>query len=234
METRKDPIWKMMGILFKAHPWHGIDIGENAPEMLTAFIEITPTDTIKYELDKDSGFLRVDRPQRFSNVVPSLYGFIPRTYCATRVAAFCNKKTNRFDIVGDSDPLDICVLSEKAINQASILLEAAPIGGFRMIDGNEADDKIIAVMKNDAVYGNIKDITDCPAQIIERLRHYFLTYKEIPGKTKNKCEITHTYGREEAFEVIRRSREDYDERFGQIEEMLTSVLRSPEPGGKED
>ena len=77
----------MMGILFKAHPWHGIDIGENAPEMLTAFIEITPTDTIKYELDKDSGFLRVDRPQRFSNVVPSLYGFIPRTYCATRVAA---------------------------------------------------------------------------------------------------------------------------------------------------
>lgn len=231
---KKDPIWKMMGILFKPHPWHGIPIGDNSPEILRAYIEIVPSDTVKYELEKETGYLRVDRPQRFSNVCPSMYGLIPQTYASDNVAAYCNEKNNRFDIVGDGDPLDICVLSEKMITQGGITLEAIPIGGFRMIDGNEADDKIIAVMKNDAIYGGLKNIDECPNEILERLRHYFLTYKEIPGAKTSRCEITHTYDREEAYEVIRRSRIDYESRFGRIEEMLTTALRGPDDHEEEE
>lgn len=225
---KKDPIWRMMGVLYQPHPWHGVPAGDDAPERVTAYIEIVPTDTVKYELEKTSGFLKVDRPQRFSNVVPSMYGFVPQTYCSDRVAAKCNEANKRFDVVGDGDPLDICVLSEKAITQGGILLEAIPIGGFRMIDGNEADDKIIAVMKNDLVYGDMRNIDECPETIIERLQHYFLTYKDMPGE-KRHCEITHTYNREEALDVVKRSMEDYHARFGAIEDMLSSALRDFHP-----
>lgn len=218
----------MMSVLFKPHPWHGIPIGENAPNSITAFIEIVPTDTVKYEIEKKTGYLKVDRPQRFSNICPTMYGLIPQTYSSDRVAALCNMKTNRFDIVGDGDPLDICVLAEKPVTHGNIILEAIPIGGFRMIDGNEADDKIIAVLKSDQIYGSIKSVSEVPISIIERLKHYFLTYKEIPGATTARCEITHIYDSEEAFEVIKRSQEDYQARFGRIEEMLTSVLRGSE------
>lgn len=221
-----DPLWKMMGLLFKPHPWHGIYIGKNAPEIVTSFVEIVPTDTIKYEIDKTSGFLKIDRPQRYSNVCPSLYGLIPQTYCADRVAELCNQETGNTHIVGDGDPLDICIITEKTISHGDIILEVIPIGGFRMIDGNEADDKIIAILKGDNVYGNIKDIADCPSSIIDRLKHYFLTYKEIPGENdKAKVEITHIYGRETAHEVIRRSQEDYQKYYGEIEQKLTQQLR---------
>jgi len=160
----------MMGLLFKPHPWHGIAIGDKAPEQLTAFIEIVPTDSMKYEIDKQSGYLKVDRPQRYSNFCPTLYGLIPQTYCADKVAALCREKTGRKEIIGDGDPLDICVLTEKTITQGGILLEVIPIGGLRMIDGNEADDKIIAVMKGDAVYGNMRSVNDVPINVIDRLR----------------------------------------------------------------
>ncbi|MCF8394698.1 MAG: inorganic pyrophosphatase, partial [Melioribacteraceae bacterium] len=193
-----DPIWKLMGALFRPHPWHGLSIGEGSPEKVRAFIEIVPTDTMKYEIDKVSGYLKVDRPQRFSNVCPTLYGLVPQTYCARRVAEFCMQKSERSGIVGDGDPLDICVLAEKTINRGGIILNTIPIGGFRMIDGNEADDKIIAVMKDDAIYGNYKDISDCGISIVERLKHYFLTYKNIPREMKHNVEITDTYGRSEA------------------------------------
>ncbi len=196
--------------IFKAHPWHGIPIGEHAPHQVTAFIEIVPTDTVKYEIDKQTGYLKIDRPQLFSNTLPALYGFIPQTFCGEKVGEFCSQKTGREKIVGDGDPLDICVLTEKEIPRGDIILQAIPIGGFRMIDKNEADDKIIAVLKGDAIYGNWTDISDCPKPIIERLRHYFLTYKYIPGQeASNKCEITHVYSREEACEVIKISRYDY-------------------------
>ncbi len=219
-----DPIWKLMGALFRPHPWHGLSIGEGSPNNVRAFIEIVPTDTMKYEIDKVSGYLKIDRPQRFSNVCPTLYGLVPQTYCGPRVADFCMQKSGKNSIVGDGDPLDICVLSEKTINQGGIILNSIPIGGFRMIDGNEADDKIIAVLKGDAVYGRYQDISDCPASIIERLKHYFLTYKNIPGEIKHKTEITDTYGRSEAFEVIRRSQDDYREKFGKIQEILKTFL----------
>jgi inorganic pyrophosphatase len=196
---------------FKAHPWHGIAIGEKAPEVITAFIEIVPTDTVKYEIDKESGYLKIDRPQKFSNVVPTLYGFVPKTYCDERIAAFASEKSGKKVVKGDGDPLDICVLSEHAITHGDIILQAIPIGGLRLIDKGEADDKIIAVMK-DASYNNWKDISDVPEAIINRLKHYFLTYKNLPGEAAT-CEIAGVYGRDEAHEVIRRSMEDYQNKF---------------------
>ena len=198
---------------FRAHPWHGITAGENAPGIVTAFIEIVPTDTVKYEIDKESGFLKIDRPQKFSNVVPALYGFIPQTYCDVEVAAFASQKSGRNIEKGDGDALDICVLSERVISHSDIILQAIPIGGFRMIDKGEADDKIIAVMKGDEVYQKWKDISDCPEGVINRLKHYFLTYKNIPGTGSPTCEITNVYGVEEAQEVIRRSMQDYKTKY---------------------
>lgn len=194
---------------YKAHPWHGISIGNNAPKVLTAFIEIVPTDTVKYEIDKESGYLKIDRPQKFSNVVPALYGFIPQTYCDKLVAEFASEKSGKNVEKGDGDPLDICVLSERSITHGDIILQAIPIGGIRLIDKGEADDKIIAVMQGDEVYKQWTDIKDCPEAIINRLKHYFLTYKNIPGTEVPTCEISNIYGKEEAYEVINRSREDY-------------------------
>lgn len=224
---KRDPIWKLMGHLYKQHPWHGVQIGEKAPDVVETYIEIVPTDTIKYELDKKTGYLRVDRPQLFSNICPTLYGFIPQTYCDKHVADYCMERTGREGIHGDGDPLDICVLTEKEITHGDIFLQSIPIGGFRMIDGEEADDKIIAVLKGDAVYGVWDEISDVPQGIVERLRHYFLTYKSIPGETpRKKVEITHVYDREEAHEVIRRSQQDYHDKFGDLEDLLTGALRS--------
>lgn len=194
---------------YQAHPWHGVNIGENAPEVVTAFIEIVPTDTVKYEVDKESGFLIVDRPQKFSNIIPAPYGFVPQTYCAESVAEYCMEKSGKKGIVGDGDPLDICVLTERSIAHGNILMPVIPIGGFRMIDGGEADDKIIAVMKGDQFYQQWKDINDCPKSMLNRLEHYFLTYKDMPGMASSEVEITHTYGREEALEIVKRSQEDY-------------------------
>lgn len=213
-------IWKMIGLRYKSHPWHGVDIGDKAPKLVTSFIEVVPSDTVKYEVDKVTGYLKVDRPQKFSNIVPALYGFVPQTYCADKVAEFCMEKTGRKDIIGDGDPLDICVLTERDIRHGDILVPAIPIGGFRMIDGGEADDKIIAVLKGDEVYEAWNDISECPDSIVQRLKHYFLTYKSMPGQP-NKCEITDIYGKEEALEVINRSMKDYRKKFGKLENKLS-------------
>lgn len=214
-----DPIGRLMGLRYKSHPWHGIYIGKEAPEMVTAFIEVVPTDTVKYEIDKDSGYLMLDRPQKYSNVVPALYGFLPQTFCGNLVGEFCMEKTGKTNIKGDGDPIDICVLTEKDITHGDILVHARPIGGFRMLDGNEADDKIIAVLNNDVVYEVFRDISDLPPVVVERLKHYFLTYKDMPGKEKE-CEITHIYGKEEAHEVIQRSMTDYRKRFESLGKLM--------------
>lgn len=197
---------------YKTHPWHGIEIGDQSPEVITCFVEVVPSDTVKYEIDKVSGYLKIDRPQKYSNICPALYGFIPKTYSSERVAAFCNERTGRNNIVGDKDPIDICILAERVITHGDILVNALPIGGFRMIDEGEADDKLIAVLKNDSVYGKYTSIKDCPESIINRLKHYFLTYKDLPGN-KRDCEITDVYDREDAYEVIRRGVEDYRQHF---------------------
>jgi inorganic pyrophosphatase len=195
---------------FRLHPWHGLTLGEKAPELINCYIEIVPTDTIKYELDKETGILKVDRPQKFSSLCPSLYGLLPQTYCGDLIGKHCCEKTGRMDIVGDGDPLDICVLTEKAIPRGDIMLKAYPIGGFRLIDHGQADDKIIAVMMGDVVYEEFKDISECPKNMIERLRHYFLTYKGIDSAVN----ITHTYGKEEAYEIITLAQQDYHNTFG--------------------
>lgn len=227
MEAPKpEQLWELMSLLYRPHPWHGISIGAGAPERVTAFIEIVPTDTVKYELDKTTGYLKVDRPQKFSNVYPTLYGFIPQTYCGEQNGAFCAHRTGRTGIVGDGDPLDVCVLSEKDITHGDILLDAVPIGGLRMIDGKEADDKIIAVLEGDAVYGLWREVSQIPPAMLERLKHYFLTYKHAPDSLQPAhVEITHVYGREEAYEVIRRSQADYDQKFSGLRGLLSAALR---------
>jgi inorganic pyrophosphatase len=206
---------KLLSLLFKAHPWHGVSAGPDVPDKVVAFIEIVPTDTVKYELDKHSGELKLDRPQRYSSLCPSLYGFIPQTFCGEQVGARCAERTGLFGIEGDGDPMDICVLSERAFTHASFLLKAHPIGGLRMVDGNQADDKIVAVLEGDLAYGAMRELNDVPRPLIERLRHYFLTYKQIPGDAPRRVSIPEIYDRAEACEVIRRSQADYHTHFGE-------------------
>jgi inorganic pyrophosphatase len=193
----------------KAHPWHGIPIGEAVPDEVTVFIEIVPRDTVKYEVDKETGYLKIDRPQQYSNVVPANYGFIPQTYCAEQIANLAREKSEGFEISdGDGDPLDILVLSEHHIPRGDIILRAVPIGGFCLIDDGEADDKIIAVLKGDKVFEQYREVSELPKGIVERFEHYFLTYKQLPDQP-SKCEIAYTYGREESYNVIRAAMNDY-------------------------
>ena len=214
--NQADSLLRLMRLMFRAHPWHGVSIGAQAPEVVTAYIEIVPTDTVKYEVDKVSGYLKDDRPQRFSNYCPVYYGLVPQTYCSDGVAALFAARTKRTGIVGDGDPLDICVLTEKTIPHSDILLTALPIGGFSLADGGEADDKIIAVMKDDATYGGYTDISQVPLARLDRLQHYFLTYKSAPGSIHHKVEITSIYDREEALKVIRVSHADYKAKFPEL------------------
>src|SRR4030095_15861142 len=199
---------------FQAHPWHGVSAGNDSPDLVNAYIEIVPTDAVKYELDKSSGHLRVDRPQRFSSMCPTLYGFIPQTFCGRLVGELCAQSTGRTNINGDGDPMDICVLSEKTFAHGSFFLRAKPIGGLRMIDAAQADDKIIAVLESDLAYGSIQQVADVPRGLIDRLKHYFLSYKQLPEDAPKKVEIVDVYDREEALEVIRRSVLDYGSEFG--------------------
>ncbi|MEZ5010890.1 MAG: inorganic diphosphatase [Bacteroidales bacterium] len=114
------------------------------------------------------------------------------------------------------------MLTEKEISHGNILVMSKPIGGFRMLDGNEADDKLIAVLHNDAVYAQYNDISELPDVVVNRLKHYFLTYKDLPGNVAD-VEITHVYGAEEAREVIKRSIEDYRRRFEPLMNAVSSV-----------
>ncbi len=198
---------------WRPHPWHGLGVGPNVPEVVHAYIEMTPFDTVKYEIDKETGYLKVDRPQRYSSQPPALYGFIPRTYCGDRVDGL-SPKSNR----GDLDPLDICILSERTISRPEILLDARVIGGLRMLDHGEADDKIVGVLDNDNIYGDAEDISDIPEVLVERLHHYFLTYKSVPSMEEDKSkkiEIDYVYGFDHASSVIEASIADYDEKFDQ-------------------
>lgn len=225
MENKIDALLEILNKKYVSHPWHGINIGADQPDIVQTFIEIIPSDAVKYEVDKESGYIMVDRPQKFSNQMPCLYGFIPQTYCDTQVAEYCMEKTGRTGIDGDHDPLDICVLSERNFERGNILAEAIPVGGFRMIDGGEADDKIIAVLKGDQAYGDFTSIDEVPQMVLDRVKHFFLTYKDIDGNSK-KVEITHTYGAEEAKEVIKRSYNDYKSNYGDIDKQLKDALQT--------
>ena len=195
---------------YRPHPWHGLAVGPEPPAIVHAFIEITPFDLIKYEVDKASGYLRVDRPQRTSSLPPSLYGFIPRTYCGARIARLMPGALR-----GDGDPLDICVLSERPIARAEVLLSARVVGGLPMLDRGEADDKIVAVLLQDLQWGDVREIAELPQALIDRLRHYFTTYKQLPGGA-NDVTIGDAYGRAHAEQVVVAAMADYEESFGTI------------------
>ncbi|HEV7890752.1 MAG TPA: inorganic pyrophosphatase [Pyrinomonadaceae bacterium] len=227
MTEEEKGLGRLLGLMFQAHPWHGIPPGVDAPGVVNAYIEIVPTDAVKYELDKASGHLRVDRPQRFSSFPPTLYGFVPQTFCGDRVAQLCRRAgvEGAAAIRGDGDPMDICVLTERPAAHANFLVRARPVGGLRMIDGDEADDKIIAVMENDVTYGHIEDITQAPRGLIDRLQHYFLTYKQLPQDSPRRVEIADVYDREAALETIGRSIEDYRALYGAPESRVDELRR---------
>jgi inorganic pyrophosphatase len=208
----------LLGLLFTAHPWHGIPARPSEePDTVNAYIEIVPSDAVKYELDKATGHLHIDRPQRFSSQCPTMYGFIPQTYCGDSVAARAQE-----EVQGDGDPLDICVITEKSIAHG-VILKAKPIGGLRMIDGNQADDKIIAVLEKDVTFGHLRELSECPPGVLTRLEHYFLSYKQMPDGTARKVHIAERYGRSEALAVVQASLRDYRERWGAPESRLDEV-----------
>ena len=225
MSTKPSEFKKLLATLFKSHPWHGVSPGENAPQVVSSYIEIVPTGAVKLELHKHTGHLHVDRLQRFSSMCPTLYGFVPQTYCGDRIGDFAAKKTRRSKIKGDGDPLDICVLTEKDFAHGDLFVTVRPIGGLRMIDHGEADDKIVAVLENDIAYGHIQDISQVPAGVIERLEHYFLSYKRPPMNKGEKpvVDIAAVYGRKEAHEVIRLSMADYEQAYGTEESRLEQL-----------
>lgn len=198
---------------WRPHPWHGIPIGTNPPEIVNAYIEITPFDLIKYEIDKETGYLCVDRPQRTSSLPPTLYGFVPRTYCAKHV-----KELSPGAREGDGDPLDICVISERPISHSEVILSARVVGGIQTQDNGEADDKIVAVLENDPVWGKVNDISELPAVFIDRLRHYFSTYKIVPGR-ENSMHVLGTYDRKHAIQVVEAAIRDYEQSYGGRDEQ---------------
>lgn len=193
---------------FRPHPWHGLEVGPEPPRMVHAYIEITPFDVVKYELDKSTGFMTVDRPQMTSSLPPALYGFIPRTFCGGAVGSLMEGAT-----FGDEDPLDVCVFSERPILRGDILLRVKVLGGLPMLDGGQADDKILAVLANDTLWSGLEDVSQLPDPLIDRLRHFFSTYKQKPGEPAE-TEVGAPYGRAHAEKVIQAAMRDYVERFG--------------------
>ncbi len=193
---------------WRPHPWHGLEAGDDLPRIVNAYIEITPFDAVKYEVDKATGYLRVDRPQLTSSMPPTLYGFIPKTYCSARVNELSPKAER-----GDEDPLDICVITERPINRSEVILRVRVVGGLQMVDDGEADDKIIAVLDNDPFWHGANDISDIPPALLERMRHYFETYKLFSGQP-SAATIEKIYGHEHAYRVVAAALEDYTEQYG--------------------
>lgn len=195
---------------WRPHPWHGLEVGPEPPTRVHAYIEMTPFDYIKYEVHKVTGYLYVDRPQRTSALPPTLYGLIPRTYCDARVKSLSENAKR-----GDGDPLDICVVSERPIDRSEILLNAVVVGVIQLLDHEEADDKIVAVLENDLIYGHIRDIDELPKVLVERMQHYFKTYKMIPGE-EPAIKLLGTSGVKKAKKIVEAAMEDYNDAFGRI------------------
>lgn len=194
---------------WRPHPWHGLEAGPDVPRRVHAFVEITPFDGVKYEVDKRTGYLKVDRPQASSSLPPMPYGFVPRTYCARRTAALMPGTRD-----GDRDPLDVCVLTERPISRSEILLEARVVGGVPMRDAGLADDKIVAVLASDELYAHVHDLADVPEVVLRRLVHYLRSYKALPGRA-NPVEVGAPYERAHAERVIEAALADYREEYPQ-------------------
>lgn len=173
------------------NPWHDINSGKNAPEYVNGIIEIPKGSRAKYELDKDSGMLKLDRVLYSAMYYPSNYGFIPQTYCE------------------DKDPLDILVLSQIDI-VPMCMVTAKVIGVMRMLDNGEADDKIIAVAANDMSVNHINDIDELPPHTIKELQNFFEDYKKLENKT---VVVEEFQNKELALEIVQQSMRDYQEKF---------------------
>jgi inorganic pyrophosphatase len=173
------------------NPWHDVSAGENAPEHVNAIIEIPKGSRAKYELDKESGMLRLDRVLYSSVYYPHNYGFIPQSYG------------------DDNDPLDILVLSQIDV-QPLCLVPAKVIGVMQMIDNGEADDKVIAIAENDMSVTHIQDIGDLPEHFIRELRSFFEDYKKLENK---EVIVEEFQSKDKALEIVRKSFEDYRKKF---------------------
>lgn len=171
----------------KTNPWHKVSIGNDTPNIVNGIIEIPKNTRAKYELDKESGLLLMDRVIYSSMHYPANYGFIPQTCC------------------DDKDPLDIMVISQIEIVPMCIV-SAKVIGVMRMIDGGEMDDKIIAVAENDMSFNHINDISELPKHWIKELRAFFEDYKKLENKV---VEVEEFQDAETAKQIIQRSIEDY-------------------------
>ena len=173
------------------NPWHDVSFGEESPAIVQCIIEIPSGSKAKYELDKESGLLRLDRVLFSSVHYPANYGFIPRTYC------------------GDKDPLDVLVISQVEVVPFCIV-NAKVIGVMRMLDGGESDDKIIAVAADDISVNHYNDISDLPPHTILEVQRFFEDYKKLENK---KVVVEDFLGREEAFRIVNESIELYNATF---------------------
>lgn len=169
------------------NPWHSVSSGKNAPSTVNGIIEIPKNTRGKYELDKESGLLTLDRVLYSSIYYPANYGFIPQTYC------------------DDNDPLDILVLSQITIVPLCIV-PAKVIGVMRMLDGGELDDKIIAVAHNDMSVDHINDISELPKHFFKELRNFFEDYKKLENKT---VEVEDFQNAQVARKIVQKSMDDY-------------------------
>ncbi len=193
---------------WRPHPWHGVATGPEPPAMVSVFVEITPWDQVKYEVDKHTGYLRVDRPLAFSSLPPTVYGFVPRTLCGDRTGALMRGARG-----GDSDPLDVCVLSSQPINHPQVFLDARVLGGIPMLDGGEADDKIVAALAGDPLYEGIESAEALPGPVLDRLVHYFSTYKALRHPS-SEVQVGDVYAKAHALAVVEAAMADYRDRFG--------------------
>ena len=203
MAKAAQPLWKLLGVLFKPHPWHGISPGDKAPSLLQCFVEVVPSDTLKYEIDKVSGYLRIDRPQKYSNICPALYGFVPQTYCGDSVAAFSSEKTGR-TLAGDGDPLDILVLMDSPAH-VGCLIEVRIIGVIiaDQTDGakKETNDRLLGVAVHSYQHDHVNSMDDLSKTLLSQLEQFFVSYNKQRGK---KFKITGTGGPKKAISFLKK------------------------------